>query len=477
VLSAPRGRVRDVVVRLVGLVVVAAFASLRVQLDVLLGTDGLLPAARLLGDTGDAGLLEMPTLFRLTGASDAVLHAAANAGILAGAAAALALVPRLALALAWALYLSFVTVGRDFLSFQWDNLLVETLPLAALIAPPGLRPRRAASPHPVAVLLVLWLLVRLHLESGAAKLMGGDPTWRDLTAMVLYYETAPLPTWVGWWAHQLPVAAHRGTTAVVLGVEIAVAPLVLVPWRRVRLAAAATLAAVQVVILATANYAFFNWLTLVLCVLVLDDTDLARLAARLGRTLAPAAERVRRRWTDVTLGILAVAMLAVSVLAFARLRPLDPVSRAIAPFRTVNAYALFTRMTLVRDEIVVEGSDDGLTWREYELRWKPGDPARAPAFVAPHQPRVDFQCWFVPLGGRVPGWLSTLLERLLAGDARVASLFAVDPFGGSAPRRVRLAVWRYRFTDRATRRATGAWWTRELLGRGRTFATDDFPGP
>jgi hypothetical protein len=289
VLSAPRGRVRDLVVRLVGLAVVAAFASLRVQLDVLIGGDGLLPAARFLTETGDAGLLEIPTLFRLTGASDAVLHAAANAGILAGIAIALGFVPRLALALAWALYLSFVTVGRDFFSFQWDNLLLETLPLVALGAPGGLRPRRAAPPHPVAVLLVLWLLVRLHVESGAAKLMGGDPTWRDLTAMVLYYETAPLPTWVGWWAHQLPVAVHRATTAVVLGVELAVAPLVLAPWRRVRLAAAATLAAVQVVIVATANYAFFNWLTLVLCVFVLDDADLARLSARAGRTLAPAA--------------------------------------------------------------------------------------------------------------------------------------------------------------------------------------------
>jgi hypothetical protein len=172
---------------------------------------------------------------------------------------------------------------------------------------------------------------------------------------------------------------------------------------------------------------------------------------------------------EAAFGVLGVVMVALSVLSFARFRPADPVSRAIAPFRTVNAYALFTRMTLVRDEIVVEGSDDGEAFREYHFRSKPGDPARAPAFVAPHQPRVDFQCWFVPLGGRVPPWLSTLLEKLLAGDPRVASLFAVDPFGGRPPRRLRLAVWRYRFTDRATRQATGAWWSRELRGRGRTF--------
>jgi len=477
VLSAPRGRVRDLVVRLVGLVVVAAFASLAVQLDVLMGRDGLLPAAALLAGTPGERLADVPTLFRLTGASDAVLRAAAGAGMAAGAAAALGVVPRLALVLAWALYLSFVTVGRDFFSFQWDNLLLETLPLAALVAPGGVRPRRAPSPHPVAVFLVLWLVVRLHVESGATKLLGGDPTWRDLTAMVQYYETAPLPTRLGWWAHQLPVAAQRATAFAVLAVELAVAPLVLVPWRRVRLAAAAALVALQAAILATANYGFFNLLTIVLCLAVLDDADLAALASYGGRTLAPAAVRPRRRAADVAFGVLGAALVGLSLVAFARPPALAPVWAAAAPFRTVNAYALFTRMTLVRDEIVVEGSDDGETWREYELRWKPGDPARAPAFVAPHQPRVDFQCWFVPLGGRVPPWLARLLAGLLAGERAVRSLFAVDPFAGRAPGMVRLAVWRYRFTDRAARRATGAWWTRELLGRGRVFRAGDLPAP
>ena len=463
---SPRGRVRDLVVRLVGLLVVAAFVSLRVQVDVLLGSDGLLPAARWLAATSSATLLDAPTLFRLTGASDSMLHFAADAGIAAGLAATLGLAPRLAFVVAWALYLSFVTVGQDFFSFQWDNLLLETLPIVAFLAPGGLRPRRAPSPHPVALLLGLGLLVRLHVESGVAKLLGGDPTWRHLTAMELYYETAPLPTWVGWWAHQLPMAAQRATTFVVLAVEIGIAPLVLLPWRRIRVPAAAALVAVQLVIVATANYAFFNWLTLVLCLLALDDDDIARL-------VAPSAARGARPRTDVVAWVVGGAWLVVSVLPFARPQALAPVTRAIAPFRSVNAYALFVHMTLVRDEIVIEGSYDGETWREYELRWKPGDPSRAPAFVAPHQPRVDFQCWFVPLSGRIPPWLTTVLARVLSGDATVRTLFRVDPFDGRAPRMVRVALWRYHFTDRPTRRATGAWWTRELRGRGRAFEAGD----
>jgi hypothetical protein len=122
-------------------------------------------------------------------------------------------------------------------------------------------------------------------------------------------------------------------------------------------------------------------------------------------------------------------------------------------------------MTYVRREAVIEGSDDGVTWHEYELRWKPGDPMRAPAFVAPHQPRLDFQLWFLLLGGRgVPRYFSTLLEQLRTQPDRAAVFFLQDPFRGRAPRRLRVAVYRYRFTDAATRRETGAWWSRDLEG-------------
>jgi len=153
-------------------------------------------------------------------------------------------------------------------------------------------------------------------------------------------------------------------------------------------------------------------------------------------------------------------------------RELIPVRRTLAAFHSVNAYHLFAQMTLVRREAVIEGSDDGTTWQAYELRWKPGDPDRAPPFVAPHQPRVDFLMWFLLLGGRAGApYFDVLLDRVVEAPDVVAPLFARDPFEGRAPRFVRVAVYRYRFTDVATRRQTGAWWQRELQGYSKPLDT------
>ena len=139
--------------------------------------------------------------------------------------------------------------------------------------------------------------------------------------------------------------------------------------------------------------------------------------------------------------------------------------RVLNAFRSINAYHLFASMTLVRREPIIEGSDDGEHWETYEFRYKPGDPDRAPPFVAPHQPRVDFQLWFLLLGGRTSApYFDTLLARLLEEPRAVSPLFARDPFPERPPKFVRVAVYRYRFTDVATRRATGAWWSRERLG-------------
>jgi hypothetical protein len=151
-----------------------------------------------------------------------------------------------------------------------------------------------------------------------------------------------------------------------------------------------------------------------------------------------------------------------------------PIARELNRWRSINAYHLFASMTQVRDEITIEGSDDGTTWKEYAFRWKPGPVDRAPAFVAPHQPRVDFQLWFLLLhGGSTEPYFQTLLARLLTAPDAVAALFATDPFPGVPPRALRLAFYRYRFTDLATRRADGTWWQRELLGHSRVIRRED----
>ena len=454
---------RDLFLRLFGLIFAVAFLSLYSQVLVLYGSEGLMPAAASLA--GGIDWLGRPTIFWLD-SSDTTLGVAALAGVILSFGLVLNLAPRYCLVACWALYLSFVSIGAPFLNFQWDNLLLETAVCALFITPAGWRPKNTPPPHPAAVFLLQWLLFRLHFESGVAKLASGDPTWRDLTAMVSYYETAPLPTWVGWYVHQLPIWAHRLTSGLTLLVEL------LLPWfiwspPPLRTVTLIIFLILQATVLLTANYTFFNYLTVVLCLFLLDDRQLGRLATRL--RLVPAAVRRPAAWRGVVLIPAVGLMVAVSFLPFLRfLRNLPPelvgVQRVVDAFRIANAYHLFASMTLIRREAVIEGSNDGESWREYEFRYKPGDVMRAPPFVAPHQPRVDFQLWFLMLGRQWGApYFDRLIRRLLTAPETVAPLFERMPFGNDPPKFVRTAAYRYRFTDRQTRRATGAWWQRELI--------------
>jgi hypothetical protein len=142
------------------------------------------------------------------------------------------------------------------------------------------------------------------------------------------------------------------------------------------------------------------------------------------------------------------------------------VHEVAAPLRVVSGYGLFAVMTTRRQEIVVEGSRDGRTWLPYEFPYKPGDPMRRPRFVAPLQPRLDWQMWFAALGDyRQSPWYLSFSQRLLEGSRPVLGLLAKNPFPDSPPRYLRGVLYDYHFTDAATRRATGAWWRREESGR------------
>ena len=471
-----RAHVRTLFLRLLGVIFLIAFLSLLSQLTLLFGRDGLLPAQRYLAAIGSThGLLAAPTLFWMS-CSDTTLRAAALAGVAISVALIFNWTPRVSLFMLWALYLSFVTVGQDFLSFQWDNLLLESAFFSLFVTPAGWRPKDPPSPPPFAIFLMQWLLFRLHFESGAAKLLSGDPTWRNLTAMVSYYETAPLPTWLGWYAHQMPVWAHTLSALFTFVVELVV-PFLMWGPRRLRVPAFLLMVGMQLSVILTANYGFFNYLTMALCLFVLDDGHLDWAAGCLGRRLRRAPPRAEGLLAHAIGALLLIILVPVSVVPFlpfvsaTAYRDTVAVRRVLNPVRSINAYHLFASMTMVRREPVIEGSNDGEHWEAYEFRYKPGDPNRAPPFVAPHQPRVDFQLWFLLLGGRPAApYFDTLLTQVRDGSPVVASLFAHNPFAQQPPRFVRVAVYRYRFSDAATRRATGAWWSRELLGHAPPLA-------
>jgi hypothetical protein len=400
-----------------------------------------------------------------------MLHALCAAGTILALLVALGMVPVLCLVGLWATYLSITTIGRDFLSFQWDILLCETGFLAIFLAPIALRSRPGRDPAPskTIVWLFRWLVFRLMLGSGAVKILSGDPTWRNLTALDYHYWTQPLPTWIGWYASQLPEVAQRASCAVMFAIEL-VAPLLIWGGRGPRSVAFAAFVGLQLLILATGNYGFFNWLTIALTVLLLDDDAWP---APLRRRFAARGAESGRPWPAPVILVVAAVILLDSVLGtFGPRRfggewpdAVTAVRRTLAPLHLVGNYGLFAVMTTERPEITVEGSDDGTTWKRYEFRWKPGDPARAPAFVAPHMPRLDWQMWFAALGDvRQNEWFVAFALRLLEGSPAVRGLLASDPFADHPPRYLRATTAFYRFTDLAERRATGRWWKIEPGG-------------
>ena len=446
-----------------------AFTSLGRQVRGLYGARGIAPTQELLDGLaprlGRARLHRVPSVFWWTGASDRALVNGTRAGQLLALALTLNVAPRASLAALWALYLSYASTGRAFLSFQWDVLLLETSMHALLVVPGGLRPGMGArEPSALDLALMRWLVFKLYFESGLAKLQSGDKTWRDLTAMAIHHETTPLPTRLGWYAHQLPLPAQKVSTAATLALETAAPFLAFLP-RPLRLAGFWSFTGLQAGIAATGNYGFFNLLTAVMGVWLLDDRDLARLLPEPGPAeRTPPWRHALKAAAAAPLAVLSLRELAARFDQPKRTPPwVDRLADWAQPLRSVNGYGLFSVMTLERPEIQLEGSHDGIAWRTYPLRYKPGDVRSPPRWVAPHQPRLDWQLWFAALSSP-PGWFLALLGRLLEGSPEVLALFERNPFPEGPPKMVRATLWRYRMSDRATRKATGAWWTRGRLG-------------
>ncbi len=453
-----------------GVIFFVAFASWAVQWRGLVSSQGIVPAASLMENVsrqiGTRSYQLLPSLFWF-GNSDAALQGGCIAGLVLSLALACGIWPGGCALLCWTLYLSFCSVSSPFLDFQWDTLLLETGLIAAVYLPWSFLPKwnQRTSGAILGRWLVCWLNFRLMFESGVVKLSSGDSTWYDLTALHYHYETQPLPLWTAWYADQSPMWVLKLETLIVFTIELIVPFFIFAP-RRLRHAAGVTLIALQVGILATGNYAFFNWLSILLCIPLFADS------------IWPQKWRLRllktnefppwhgRRWVGWTLASLAAVVLLVTgdqvISSFGwRLHLLDILEEPLAPLRSFNSYGLFRVMTQERPEIIIEGSEDGKIWRAYDFRWKPGDVYTRPQLVAPHQPRLDWQMWFAALGTyRENPWFINCLARLLEGSPDVLALLESNPFPDAPPKYIRAMLYQYHFTHYGD----AAWWRRELQG-------------
>ena len=451
-----------VFLRALALVYLAAFVSTGWQIVGIAGEQGILPVAGLIGQIqaqqGLAGVLGFPTLFWIH-AGDEALFAVALAGCVLSVSLLLNILPRLSLILLFVCYLSLFHAGQLFMNFQWDYLLLESGFIAIFLG----RGER------VAVWLMRWLLFRLRFLSGASKLLSGDATWADLTALNYFFEVQPLPHWGGWYAHQLPDWMLRFGTGSAQAIEILVPFMMFLP-RRWRLVGAWLTVLMQVLILLTSNHNYANFLVLALCLFLFDDRAVSRVLPPGRVRVAPVTERKSGIAGPVTAGVAGLIVLVSLVQMgemFVGRRSPEPVAsmlNVLRPFRIVNNYHVFPTMKTERIELIIEGSLDGEDWRPYEFRYKPGDINRRPDVVVPHHPRLDWLIWFVPSHPAFLPWFDRFLQRLLENSPAVLDLLAENPFPGQAPRYLRVGAWRYRFTDGETRAASGAWWERTWLG-------------
>jgi predicted DCC family thiol-disulfide oxidoreductase YuxK len=465
--------------RATGLVYLIAFVSLWLQVDGLIGADGILPVKQFLPavheQIGARAFSVLPTLCWFN-VSATFLHFLCGGGVVLSLLLIFGIAPIILLIALFVFYLSLTTAGQTFLSFQWDILLLEAGFLAIFFAPWQLWPRRGHEPPipRVALFLLKLLLFKLMFMSGVVKLTSGDDCWWDLTALDYHYWSQPLPTVFAWWADQHPEWFKKFSVAFCLVVEIIV-PFFMWAPRRPRLIACGLMIFLQLAIAVTGNYCFFNLLTIALCLLLIDDAVWRRQRGALRgqeRRHDVVPGHSSRFATGPVVAVLIITFPLNAWLIFTACKPetdwpdrLALVYGRVEAFRIVNGYGLFRVMTKDRREIVIEGSADGIEWRPYEFKWKPGDVKRAPGWCAPHQPRLDWQMWFAALGSPQQNpWFVRLIVSLLQGKRDVIDLLEGNPFPTAPPHYIRASFYRYRFTTAEERRQTGAWWKRQELG-------------
>jgi len=501
---------RWIFLRALGIIFFSAFYSLVFQAKGLIGPNGILPANVYINAVGHSvhGLAKfwfVPSVFWAS-STDHALVAACWIGMVAAILLFLNFWPRAMTAICFICFLSFIATLQDFSSYQSDGMLLEAGFLCLFFAPAGWRPRwgELSPPSRACLWLLLWEWFRIYFESGMAKILGGDPEWRHLTAMYEYYQNGPLPTWIGWYVQHAPHWFHWLTALATLLMELGIVLMLFLP-RRSRLICFFIVTPWEIGVILTANYAFLNYLVLALGFLLLDDQFLVRIVPRnwfpkYHVMVAMRAEDTReadagivesppRAETNISRVMhplrMAVAGICFAWIFYATTMQLiwmwapefpSPESKVqkvvqwpiekIEPFRIANQFGLFGSMTRGRYEIEFQGSNDaGKTWTAYPFRYKPQALNEAPRIYAPYQPRFDWNLWFASLRSwRQYQFVVGTEEALLDNSPEVLSLFAHNPFPNGPPQEVRVVIWQYWFTSLDVKRQTGDWWTRNLLG-------------
>ncbi|HEU5280372.1 MAG TPA: lipase maturation factor family protein [Gammaproteobacteria bacterium] len=451
--------------RAFALIFLSAFVSFSGQAAGLIGSDGITPIAALMQlvreQLGASGVWLFPSVFWLN-SSDVMINVVCKGGILFSLLLFFNIRPRLCLLFLYLFYVSLIYAGQAFMAFQWDLLLLEISMIAIVLS----------TERMLGIWLLRWLLFRFILASGLVKLVSGDLSWWNFTALNYHFYTQPLPTPLAWYAQQLPETIKQFFTFMTLVIEIGLVFLIFLP-RRLRFIGGFSILLLQIVIFLTGNYNFFNLTAMALCLPLYDDAALKFvLPSKLTSWLMQRKPGRQAGHLGVGLSVLfAIVTVTISVIQFGGRFGVEPPALAIqaenafAPLRWVNLYGPFANMTKARHEIILEGSLDGIHWYAYEFKYKPGEVNGRLKWNVPFQPRLDWQMWFAALSEPQDNpWFYRMLERLLQNSPSVSHLLAYNPFAVTGPRYIRSRFYDYEFTNVKERRETGAIWKRALMG-------------
>ena len=357
----------------------------------------------------------------------------------------------------WVLYQSIVNVGQLFWGYGWESLLLEAGFYVIFLGPM----------HYEASLFVIfilrWLVFRVEFGAGLIK-MRGDSCWRELTCMNHHHETQPIPNPLSWFFHNLPERYHKFETLGNHFVQLVAVWFLFFPQPFASIAALLMMGS-QFYLIASGNYSWLNWMTLVLATSGLSDSFLQSM---ISVSIPSAAVSPSWFWILTILLVLAVIWMSKEPV-MNMISPSQKMNFSFNPIHLVNTYGAFGSVTRYRREIVIEGTtDDEISeeteWKAYEFKGKPTDPSRIPPQIAPYHCRLDWQMWFAAMRGiRNAPWLVKLIKQFLQDDKPTLKLIKNNPFEDESPKYIRAQLFNYEFTNFKEKRESGNWWKREYL--------------
>jgi hypothetical protein len=449
----------DLLVRAIGLLYIIVYIPFLYDIRGLIGKDGILPLSEYLPiikeRLGNKRFYYLPTLFWIN-SSDRALLGIVWFGMLLGFLLMLGICPPLILFMLYLVHLSLTSAGQDFMHFGWETFLMEITQGAFLIV--------ATLPYNTIGWIGLnFLLFRFHFQAGYSKILSQDPNWKNLTAISYHYLTQPLPNTISWYFHKLPLWFHKLSVGIMFYGEMLI-PFAIFSPPEVRLFVFTQLVGLQLTIWFTGNLSYLNHMTIICCIILVHNKFLEPFLG----AAAPMGDPSPWLWQGF-ITVLASGWLALEVINFVHMIfPRHIFNRILSffyPLHMAYPHGIFAVMTTKRYEIIIEGSNDGQNWREYQFFYKPGDIAWRPRRISPYQPRLDWQAWFLPFRSfNTQLWFQQFLTKLLQGSYRVTKLLKYNPFPDSPPRFIRALVYDYEFTTSKEREETGHWWKRRLLG-------------